>query len=245
MPRSRAVAGLAADVDVRPGGLVRVGLDVVVLPEVGGMARGAHPVPVLRRVGPIQPVLRVYRLVRVEMIPALGFHIPGDGQALHPAAGKRNQVLLERVPAEGVRDLEIPHPAFRALGVDKEFAVLAIEPGDDPGVFKGRVVEIAAHARLGGDLHGVIVVGALPQLVFGLVAGAAFLAADKHGGTACQRGRHAGMIFHHGQRDGDHDQRGGEDAYEFPAVHVHSKIVCNDSGIRVRGSGLIRKAVHS
>ena len=128
MPLSGAVAGLAADVDVRPGGPVRVGLEVVVLAEVGGMARRAHPVPVLRRVGPIQPVLRLYRLVRVEVIPALGLHVPGDGQALHPAAGKRDQVLLEGVPAEGVRDLEIPHPSFRALGVDEEFAVLAIEP---------------------------------------------------------------------------------------------------------------------
>ena len=219
MSRSGAVAGLAADVDVRPGGLVRVGLDVVVFPEVGGMTCRAHPVPVLRRVGPVQPVLRIYRLVRVEMIPAPGVHIPGDGQALHPAAGKGNQVLLEGVPAEGVRDLEIPHPAFGTLGVDKVLAVLAIEPGGDAGMFKGRVVEIAAHTRLGRDLHGVIVVGAFPQFVFGLMAGAAFLAADKHGGTARLRGRHAGMIFHHGQRDGDDDQRGGEDACEFPARH--------------------------
>ena len=219
VPRPRAVAGLAADADVRPGGPVGVGLHVEVLPEVGGVARRAHPVPVLRRVGPVQPVLRVDRLVRVEVIPAPGVHVPGDRQALQPAAGKRDQVLLEGVPAEGVGDLELPHPACGAPGVDEKFAVPAIEPRDDPGVFEARVVEIAAHARLGRDLHGVIVVGAFPELVLGLVTGLARLAADEVGGAARLRGRHARMELPAGKRDGQNDQRSGDDPYEFPTVH--------------------------
>jgi hypothetical protein len=63
------------------------------------------------------------------------------------------------------------------------------------------------------------VVGAFPQFVFRLVASAALLAADKHGGTACLRGRQAGMIFHHGQRDGDNNEGSGGTPYDFPFVH--------------------------
>ncbi len=219
MPGSGAVAGFAADVDVRPGGLVRVGLDVVVLLEVGGMARGAHPVPVQGRVGPILPVFRGYRLVRVEVIPPLAFHIPGDGQALHPAAGKRDQVLLKGVPSEGVGDLEIPHDAIRPLGMDKELVVLAVEPGDDAEAFKGGIVEIATHAGFGGDLHGMIVIGAFPEFIFRLMAGPAFLAAGEIGGSDRLRLPRAVMMFHDRKRYRDDDQCGGEDADEFPAKH--------------------------
>ena len=95
------------------------------------MARSAHAIPVQGCIGPILPVFRGYRLVGVEMIPSPAFHIPGDWQTLHPAAGKRYQVLLKGVPSEGVDDLEIPHNAFRSLGVDKKLVVLAVEPGDN------------------------------------------------------------------------------------------------------------------
>ena len=114
------------------------------------MARSAHAIPIQGRVGPILPVFQGYRMVGVQMIPPLAFHVPGNGKALHPAAGKRDQVLLKGVPSEGVGDLEVPHNAVRPLGMDKEPAVFPVEPGDDTEAFKGDIVEIATHAGLIG-----------------------------------------------------------------------------------------------
>ena len=62
MTRSGTVTGLAAHIDVRPGGLIGIGLDIVVFFQIGGMAFGTHAVPVLSGIGPVQPVLRVNRL---------------------------------------------------------------------------------------------------------------------------------------------------------------------------------------
>ena len=214
------MAGFAADIDVRPGGLVRVGLNIVVFLQVGGMARGAHAVPVHGCIGPILPVFRVYRMVRVQVIPPPAFHIPGDGQALHPAAGKRDQILLKGIPPESVGNLEIAHNAIRPLGMDKELAVLAVEPGDDAEAFKGGIVEIATHTGFGGDIHGMKVIGAFPQLIFRLMAGPAFLAADEICGSAPLYLPGTVMMLNDRKRYRNHDQCGGENSNNFPAEHI-------------------------
>src|SRR5262249_13184876 len=71
VPRSLAVAGLAADADLRKGGGEPVAGGVVVLAHAGGVALGAHEVPVLVQPGPMQDVVVLDLFVGIEMEPAL------------------------------------------------------------------------------------------------------------------------------------------------------------------------------
>ncbi len=80
--------------------------------------------------------------IGVEIEPLAEVGVPGDGQALQSAAGKRHQVLLQRFVTEDVGDLEVLHLTLRALGVDEELPVAAKEPRRDPLGDEDRVVEI-------------------------------------------------------------------------------------------------------
>ena len=62
---------------------------------------------------------------------------------MHAAVGKLDQVLLQRLYAEDVLDLEILHPPVGAVGVNEKLLAAAEEPrgqskfgGDFPGVFQ-------------------------------------------------------------------------------------------------------------
>ena len=95
------------------------------------MALGTHPVPVLTGIGPVQPVFGIDGGIRIQVIPFPFFHIPGDGQALQSAAGKRYQILLQGIPSERMGDFKLVHLAGRALGVYEKFAALAIKAAGD------------------------------------------------------------------------------------------------------------------
>ena len=103
------------------------------------MALGAHVVPVLVPAGPVQDVVGRDPLVRVEMEPALssllgGPTVPAGAQGLIPASGKRDEILLQRKGAEGVRDLVVGRLAVRSFGPHEELAVALEERGSDPEV---------------------------------------------------------------------------------------------------------------
>ena len=57
MARALAVAGLAADADLREGRGEAIVRRIVVLAHAGRMALGAHEVPVLVQLGPVQDVV--------------------------------------------------------------------------------------------------------------------------------------------------------------------------------------------
>ena len=68
-------------------------------------------------------------LIGIEMEPAsttliLGPGVPSQDEALRTAARKRNQVLLQRIDAERVSNLEIPERAVRPVGANDELAIL-------------------------------------------------------------------------------------------------------------------------
>ena len=71
-------------------------------------------------------------LVRIEVEPALPAFVgrpavPGDRQRLQAAVRKLDQVLLQRIEAEGVLHLEDGQLAVRAVGLDEKLSVLAKE----------------------------------------------------------------------------------------------------------------------
>ena len=92
VPRPLSVTGLAADADLREGGGEAIVRRVVVLAHAGRMALGAHEVPVLVQPGPVQDVVVLDLLVRIEMEPALAALAPSAGcprRATGPAGGRR------------------------------------------------------------------------------------------------------------------------------------------------------------
>src|SRR5262249_46071967 len=109
--RALAVAGLATDADPGPCRTKRIAGRVVILAHAGRVALGAHEVPVLVQLGPMQNIVVLDLFVGIEMEPALsalllGAAIPGDRQRLQAAVRQFDQVLLQGIDAEGVLNLE-------------------------------------------------------------------------------------------------------------------------------------------
>ncbi len=193
--RARPVAGLAGDVDLGPRCGERFRRRVEALAQVGRVAFGALEVPVLGDAGPVQRIAGPDLLAGIEVKPALAAlrlrtRIPGDAERLLAAARKVDQVLLQRVDAEGVADLEVGSLAVGPVGVDHEPAVAAEERRGRAGVGELRVVEVSEHRALVGDLHREVVVGAAPGRLLPRVASCAGLAADVlRDGSGCRRRR--------------------------------------------------------
>ena len=148
--RALAVAGLAADADLGKVRREAILGGVVVLAHAGRMAFGAHEVPVLIELGPMQDVVVFDVLFRVEVKPALaalvlGPRIPGERERLHAAVGKFDEVLLQRIEAEGVFHFERGELAVRPVGLDEELAVLAKEARRHAVIVEARVIEVAEH----------------------------------------------------------------------------------------------------
>ena len=156
--RALAVTGLTADADFRPGCREAVGLGVVVLAHAGRVAFRAHEVPVLVQLGPVQDIVVLDLLIGIDVKPALAAFVlrpavPGDRKRLNTAVGEFDQVLLQRIDAEGVFHLEDGELAVWAVGLDQKFAVLAEEAGVHAIMVEAGVVEIAEHGLVGGVLH--------------------------------------------------------------------------------------------
>ncbi len=192
--RALAVAGLAADADLGPAAVEAVRGGIVVLGDARRVALGAHVVPVLVQPGPVQLVVRRDRLVRVEVEPALpalvrGPAVPGDRQRLEAAVRELDQVLLQRLDAEGVLHLEGGERAVRPVSLDHELVAVAEKARPHAEMLEGRAREVAAHRRLGRMRHCLRVLRAGPRFELCRVAAGAGLAADIARGGRIGRGR--------------------------------------------------------
>ena len=90
-----------------------------------------------------------------------------------------NQILLQWINAEGVFNLEGQKLAVGAVGLDEEFVVLFEKARLDAEIVETGIIEIAEHGSGRSVLHGVLMLGLLPQRGFSLVAPCAGLATDK------------------------------------------------------------------
>ncbi|MND90027.1 hypothetical protein D3C80_821030 [compost metagenome] len=174
MRLARPMATLAANILLLPGGGEAVLAIVVLLHQAGGMAIGAHAVPVLVPAGPVQRVIGSEALPRVEREPALpalalGSAVPGDGQSLQAASGQGNQVLLQRIVAEGVENLKVCRLAILTFGIDEEATLPAEETRRYPGLIEASILEVAEHVGLGSITHGPAVIRVLPGFGLGNV----------------------------------------------------------------------------
>ena len=233
--RAWAVARLAADVHLGPGRLVAIALTVVALPQVGRVAGGAHQVPVLITAGPVQRVVRCDPFVGVQREPAPLRRVPRDGQALQPPARKRGQILLQRVDAEGIRQLEVGRLAVGAFRVHEESIAAAKEPRGDTEMCERRVVEVAQNRFGRGRLHGEVVVRAGPGGIGVLVAAGAvrfvdigdprcvdpaFLPGPVAGPAGPRRAGADRRTHRRAYREGQWGTRGGMQSSEHPGDSV-------------------------
>src|SRR5262245_21099703 len=186
MPRTLPMAAFAAHTDLREGRGEAIVRCVIVLAHAGRMAFRAHEVPVLIQFGPVQDVVVLDLLIRIEVEPALAAcglrpAVPGQRQGLYPSVGKLDEILLQWVDAERVLDLEDGERSIGSVGLDEELSVLAEETGVHAVIVEARLVEIAEDRLLGRMSHCLLVLGTTPQLCLGTVAAGAGLAADKGG----------------------------------------------------------------
>ena len=103
--RPRSVARLARHVDLGPRRLVGVGRQVVVAPEIGRVAVGAHVVPVLVRARPVERIVVRDLLLRVEVEPALAALRPwaASPRRWPGTAGARPETRRGTAAADGSR----------------------------------------------------------------------------------------------------------------------------------------------
>ncbi len=192
VPRPLSMTRLAAHADFREARGEAVGRRVVILAHAGRVASRAHEIPVLIQPGPVQHVVVLDLLVRIEVKPALAAlvlrpAVPGDRQRLQAAIGKLDQILLQRINAEGVFDLERGELPVGPVGLNEKPAVLAEEAGSHAVIIKARIAEIAEHRFVVCMLHREAMLRAAPKLGFDSVAAGTGLAADKGG---CRSARH-------------------------------------------------------
>ena len=121
-------------------------------------------------------------LVGIEVEPPLApgrrrSRVPGDRQRLQTAAGKLDEVLLQRLDAEGVGDAIVGQIAVGTVRAHPELVVAPAERADDALVLEPGGVEIGENRRDRGVLPRQGVMVAAPEVVLPLVAGAAGRAA--------------------------------------------------------------------
>src|SRR5262245_19190652 len=142
-----------SDADLRPPGVKLTRGGIVVLAQRCRVAVRTHVVPVLRGPSPMQLVVTANMLARIQVKPALAsllFRpcVPRDRQRLHTTIGKRDEILLKGLDAEGVLDLEIGELAVRTIGVHEELAIATKKATPRTGVGELSVVEIAFDASV-------------------------------------------------------------------------------------------------
>lgn len=180
----RTVATLATDAGSQPLAVEAAAGGVVIAFETGVVALHAHEVGVLLWLAPVQRMAGIHAFVRVQVEPGLASGIPGHAQGLQLSAAGVQQILLERLHAEGVAHLEVGVAAVGAGRIHPVRVTLAVEAGGFPGVAETHVGEVAEDAPGAGRLHRQLVVRAAPLFALPGVAGLAGAFVDQAGGRA-------------------------------------------------------------
>src|SRR5262249_39839303 len=108
------------------------------------------------------------------------------------AVGEFDQVLVQRIDAEGIFHLERGELAVGSVGLDEEFPLLAEEAGVHAVIVETGLVEIAEHRRVGRMVHRLLVLRRAPELGLrgmALGAGGAAGECEWRGGGAEKRRR--------------------------------------------------------
>ena len=174
---------LTAHTDLRPRRREPILLRIVVLAHTSGMAFRAHEVPGLVQSGPVQNIIVLDRFICREMKPSLATSItrsavPCNRQDLEAAVRERNEILLQRIDAEGIFHFVDGQRSIGTIGLHEKLSILTEEARLHTEIVKTHVVEIAEHRPVGGVLHCPLVLRRHPQPCLRLVTASAGAAAD-------------------------------------------------------------------
>jgi hypothetical protein len=148
------------------------------------MALGAHEIPILIELRPMQDIVVLDLLVGIKMEPALAAlvlrtAVPCKREGLQTTVWELDQVFLQRVVTECVLRFIDREFAVGAVGLDKKLSILAKEARMHAVIVKALVVKVAEHGFVSCVLHGELVLRGLPQVRFGPVTTGAGLAANE------------------------------------------------------------------
>src|SRR5262249_40922742 len=166
--RPLSMTCLASHADFRKTCGKAIVVGIVVLAHASRMTFSAHEIPILIEPGPVQHIVVLDVFVGIEMKPTLAAllfraRVPGNRQCLHPTIGEFNEILLQRIDAECVLDLEGGELAIRSVGFDEILSVFAEETGKHAVIVEARIVEIAEHKSFCRVLHRTLMLRAVPQ----------------------------------------------------------------------------------
>jgi len=148
--------------------------------------------------------------------------IPRNRQSLKSTAGQLDEILLQRLDAERVADLEIRELSVCTVGADEELAIALEERARRATLRDVRVAEVAGNAAVTRRRHGGLVLRLPPVGGLAAVAGFARLCADivsrRRGGRRARRTD----SFRVRSRHGEPNEAQGGDCHDDGA-HQHGR----------------------
>src|SRR2546430_8750577 len=98
------------------------------------MALGAHEIPILVQLGPVQNVVVFDLFVGIEMKPTLTTLllwpvVPGNGKRLQATIRKLDEILLKGLHAERVLNFKVCELSVRPIGLNEELSFFFEKPG--------------------------------------------------------------------------------------------------------------------
>lgn len=128
------MTGFAGHTGFRPAAGISFSVGIVIFPEVGAVALDAAAVGILKMPRPVQWILGIDGLVGLQVKPFLtglggGSAVPGQVQCLQSSSARFSQVLLQRVVAERVTNVEFTRFAIATAGCDPKAAILSKKSG--------------------------------------------------------------------------------------------------------------------
>ena len=132
------------------------------------------------------------RRIGVKVIPALagwrGSRVPCDAERLQASAGNGDQILLKRIDAERVSDVEVADYAVGSFRAD-DVSSVALREGRRDAVQRKRLTgKRRLHAKGRRRAHSVRVHGAAPARGLDTMAGRTRVSADVAGANVWRRG---------------------------------------------------------
>jgi len=149
--------------------------------------------------------------------------IPRNRQSLKSTAGQLDEILLQRLDAERVADLEIRELSIRAVCADKELAIALEERARRATLRDVSIAEVAGNAAVARRRHGGLVLRLAPVGGLAAVTGFARARADIMGGRCrVRRAARRGAAFRSQSRQREpteahgSDRREGRDSWQDP-----------------------------
>ena len=166
-----AMAGNTGHIDILPGCVEVIFVQIIITLQSGGMAIGTHAVPILQGLGPMESVIMWHMVVTINMEPSLpparfGAAVPGQGQDLIFTLVRLDQILLQGFNPKGIGDLKVLKAAVFTFRPDPILITLLKKMCGHPFNGDFAVLKIPQYRCRGRILHSLVMMRSGPVLSF-------------------------------------------------------------------------------